>query len=307
MTESILVTGGTGFVGRAVVNRLCRHGFRVECLVRTDSPQAERLRGLGAETVMVPVFSSDALLAACQPPSGVIHLAASGVRRKERSCRELVEGHAIPTIAVLEAAALWRPRLVVHTGSWSECAPSDALLDEMSPIAPTTAYGLAKAHATRWAHHIGDGGSLRVVTLRLFNVYGQFERLPRLLPTLVHAAASKQVPELTGGGAVRDFVHVDDVAEAYHRVLLTDAAALPETLQVCTGVGTSIRAFVDAAAQQLEAPWLTRGFGMLPERPDEPTRVVGSTAQLHQTLQWRPKIDITEGIARTVRLAESDG
>jgi len=302
VSELVLVTGATGFVGRAVVATLLRSGRRVFCPVRSDGEAAQRLRTSGAQVSVVGDFRAEALVAACSgAPDAVVHLAASGVRPDERDPRALVAGHALLTIEVLRAALQWRPRLVLDTGSWSEYGASQTALRETSPISPTSAYGVAKASATSWARHLADSGGLRLLTLCLFNVYGPHERPPRLVPTLLEAARTKEVPSLTSGRAIRDFVFVEDVAEAYLRALsLPDTVPLPAALHVATGRGTPARDVVQTVAVELDAPWLLAGLGRLSDRPDEPPSVVGSTELTDEVLGWHPATDLATGLTRTM-------
>ncbi len=296
MSERVLVTGATGFVGRAVVAALHASGREVLCAVRRDDHRlpSDRLR-----VAIVPEQTAETLAAAFdEPVDVVVHLAASGIGVGDRDPPSLVRGHSLLTTEVMTAAARWRPRLVVHTGSWSECRVGDGAIDETAPASPRSDYGLAKAAATSWARRIADQHQLPLVTLRLFNVYGPGEALPRLVPSLVAAVRDRTVPSLSSGRAVRDFVFVDDVADAFRRVL--DATELPETLNVGTGRGTSVRDVVREFARQADATWLTDGLGKLPDRA-EPGTVIASTDSLRRALRWTPPTPLADGVRETLR------
>jgi nucleoside-diphosphate-sugar epimerase len=260
-------------------------------------------------TFAVPVFDVETLVEMIpDPPDIVVHLAAAGVNPADRTPRRLIEGHEKLTVTMLEAARAWRPRLFIHTGSWSECAPPapGTDLDEESEIGPTSDYGVAKANASRWAHHLAEKHAISLTTLRLFNVYGPGERLPRLVPTLTEHARRQTVPELSSGSAIRDFVHVDDVAQAFCRVIAA-RRPLPSVLQVCTGVGTAVRDVVAIAARLADAPQLLNGLGALQDRVGEPPRIVGSTRLLEETIGWSPATSVETGLARALSTKGSNG
>lgn len=134
--------------------------------------------------------------------------------------------------------------------------------------------------------------------MRLFSVYGPGEDRRRLVPSVIDALLAGRPLALTPGEQVRDFVYVDDVAEA-----LLEAVHGPgldgHTFNVGTGVQTSVRELGAIVADQLGGHQLLR-FGERPYRPDERFSWRASTVLTERILRWTARTPLAEGIARTI-------
>ncbi len=298
----VLITGASGFIGGALARAMLERGARVSCPVRAGSERGDQLEREGARVERLGRIDAQTLRAFDDdPPEVVVHLAASGVRVDERATRDLMEGHARLTVDVVEAAARWGVERVVHAGSWSELAPpvDGEALTHASPIGPTSRYGVAKASATMWARQLAAERGVELVVARLFNVFGEGEAPGRLFAELIGGARSGQTPSLTSGRVVRDFVYVEDAAEALAEMAARGrGVGESDTLLVCSGVGVSVREVVEEVARQAEAPWLLEGLGARPDRADEPPRIVGDPGHTREVLGWGARVDVREAVRR---------
>jgi nucleoside-diphosphate-sugar epimerase len=172
---------------------------------------------------------------------------------------------------------------------------------EDEPVGPVTAYGASKAAAAVVAGWYG--ARLPVTLLRLFNVYGEGEPLPRLGPAIVDGARRGRPVPLTACRQVRDMTYAGDVAEAFWRA----AAGPPETdrlrvLNVGTGTPVVLERYVAALAAELEGRGLppVLRIGALPYRPDEAMTYLPAVGRLRDTLGWLPPTTLAQGLARMV-------
>jgi nucleoside-diphosphate-sugar epimerase len=180
-------------------------------------------------------------------------------------------------------------------------------LDESAPLETVKIYGAAKAKggvlATELAGDLGVG--LRI--LRLFHVYGPGEAPHRLLPSLLAGLGQASRVALSGGTQVRDFVYVADVVEAFLRAKRhIDGDRTPQTWNLCTGIGHSVRDFACCVADALGASHDLLGFGDLAPREDDVPWLVGNGELMASALGWRPQYELASGIEAALSCMTGD-
>jgi UDP-glucose 4-epimerase len=298
---SALVTGGTGFIGRALVARLAAGGARVVCLVRPGRGGALPDRP-GVRAVELSDWSADALARALagQQFDAVFHLAASGVSPDARDPDGLIDGNVALTCRLIAAVSTAPPRRFVHVGSCSEYAPADepTRLAEDHPLEPTSLYGAAKASAWLCGRALAVRLGVPLVCARLFGVYGPGEAPARLVPYLLDRLRQGVAPELTPGGQARDFTYVRDVADALLLAATAPAIEPMRAYNVCSGEPVRIRDMAAQVARAVGREGADLGLGRRPYRDDEPMWIVGDPARFAAATGYRPQVALAEGIRR---------
>jgi UDP-glucose 4-epimerase len=296
----VLVIGATGFLGRALVNRLQRDGVSTYSLLFKDRPR----RPLPASQVIESRSSAAAEIRAALEGTHfdcVYHLAAAGVSPVERDPQVLFDGNLGLISNVLLALGQTPPRRVIYTGSCAEYSRAEPpqLIPEEHPTLPRSVYGAAKAAATIWATALAQRLGISLVTLRLFHIYGPGEAPSRLVPYLVDCLRQEMHAKLTKGEQHRDVLYLDDAVSA----LLAAGAAptLPEAVyNVCSGSPISVRGLADAAARVLGKSADFLEFGALPYRPDEEMWIVGDNRRFLRDTNWCPAFDLARGLSCVV-------
>jgi nucleoside-diphosphate-sugar epimerase len=302
---SVAVLGASGFIGRWVARALTSGGARLFLIVRARRCSEEIFSQFGVRgTVVEADLRRDAVeVLARIRPSITFNLAGYGVDPSERN-QELAERTNADLVKEICAGVArardskWPGQHIVHTGSALEYGEAPGRLSEDSEPIPTTDYGRSKLRGTQALAEGCRIHSLNGVTARLFNVYGPGEHRERLLPTLLAAAHTESVVELTAGDQRRDFTYVEDVAEG----LLRLGVAAPMSggvVNLATGRLTSVRAFIETAARVLGlAPDRLR-FGAIPLRQGEMSHQEVVVARLIEMLGWKPATSIEAGVSRT--------
>jgi UDP-glucose 4-epimerase len=173
-------------------------------------------------------------------------------------------------------------------------------IGEATPLAPISAYGAEKVAAEAYLHVIAHGYGLKVTVLRVANLYGPGQQPGRgqgVIATALHRALTGVPLEVWGDGStIRDYVYIDDVAEAFMAVL--DQPKPFQILNIGTGIGTSLTSLIQVMEQVLERRIaVTR----LPARPvDVPANQL-DISRIAREYGWRPKIRLREGLFETVR------
>lgn len=303
MLETVLITGASGFVGGHLTRLCISRGYEAIAVVR---PGRAAVVPAGARAVEVELYDEAVIASTVRAakPTIIMHLAAYGVAPRDRDPL-LMQRVNVDLGAALVRAAAECGAVVVSAGSNSEYAESiDVLhLDEGSSLDTRNLYGSSKAAGGLLA--LATATALRVPTrhMRVFNIYGPGEAPHRLLPSLIaQRDGSGRIP-LSEGRQVRDYLHVEDVAAGLLVTadrLRSGALAGADVLNLCTGVGISIREFVTLAAQSLGIAPERLGFGDLPMRPDEIARLVGNPDRMKFDLGWTPTYVPATGIGAVI-------
>ena len=304
-----LVTGGAGFIGSALVDRLVQGGHEVVVADDLSTGKVENLADAltsgRVHLAQVDVSGPDlAGVVAEARPEVVYHLAAQiDVRRSVAEPVLDARVNVLGTIQVARAAleAGCQRLLFASSGGtvYGEPDPSELPIDESYPPRVTNPYGVSKRAAEDYLDSFASLHGLEPVSLRLGNIYG-----PRQDP---HGEAgvvaifcdrllSDQPVTVFGDGRqTRDYLFVDDAVDAFVAAGETGGAAGAK-LNIGTGTQTSVLELYDALRT-------VTGFGpeptFDPPRPGELQAIALDFARAEQVLGWRPRLDLKAGLERT--------
>jgi UDP-glucose 4-epimerase len=291
----VIVTGGAGFIGAALVHALVARGDDVHALVhpRTD---AWRLDGApDAHLHRVDLDDGAALAPALAGigPASVVHTAARGGHPRDHAAmwRDTVLG----TVTLLDCLEPVGVERFVHLGSSLEYAPSDRPIRESDPCEPVTARGAAKLAATIAVRQWAVEHDVEAVVLRIFRVYGPGEPPDRLIPALLASLATGEKVPTTAGTTRRDMIHIDDVVEGILRSLESPAAA-GQVLNLGSGDEHSVDEIIElfGAAAGRPVPTLP---GARPVAVHDVPHWRADMAHTNEVLGWRPTIDLPTGLS----------
>lgn len=300
------MTGAAGFLGSHLVPRLIEAGAEVCAL---DQPNARGWSRLERQSLAATLRTDVRALA--EPThdrllgdiDAIFHLAAVGVVGETGDVRELATGNIDGTLAGLLAAQRLRSRFL-YCGSCFEYGAGARWTEQALP-APTTEYGAAKAGGWLLANAFARRTGVEVVSLRPFTMYGPMEPPSRLVPSVVRHALAGRPIDLTPGEQTRDFVYVEDVADAFVVAATTDAA-VGGTFNICTGTAVSVRDVVLKVLECTQSRTEAR-FGALAYRSSELPTLSGDPTHAAQVLGWRAGVSLGEGLARTIAWFRSVG
>ena len=302
---TVIVTGGAGFIGSHVVDRLLPDGHDVH-VVDDLSTGAKNNVDPRARLHVVDIRSADiGPLFARLKPAVVIHLAAQiDVRRSINEPALDADVNIVGGLNVLAAAAAAGARHFVFASSAATYGPPPRLpLTEDLPLLPSSPYGIAKF---AFEHYLRIYRPIRGLTssvLRFANVYGPRQTAKgeagAVAIFLSRLLAGQDVRINGDGGQTRDFVYVGDVARA---VVLAAAGRFDGTCNVSTGVETSVN---DLYARLRALTGSTAEAAHGPAVPNEDRRCSLDPLRAFQELGWRPEIGLDEGLRRTYEAAAS--
>lgn len=292
----VLVTGANGFVGRSVVRRLLEDGASV---VAANGPGASSgPSGTDVTCVPLDVTDEESIRACVQTPvDAVVHLAAialvkAAARDPGRAWAVNAKGTARLTAALAQAAAAWKTEpLFLLASSADVYAPQERPIKEEDPVQPTNPYGASKLGAELAVEQTWRCRGLKVIVARPFPHSGAGQDPSFWIPgrgrilrdVKAHSCPVVPVGDLT---AVRDFLHVDDVADAY--TLLLKRGTPGEVYNIASGRAVTL----DQIHTRLE-----QLLGITPKREVDASQVrhearpylVGDAGKLRAATGWTPR------------------
>jgi UDP-glucose 4-epimerase len=316
MAESILVTGGAGYIGSHVVRQLVERGERV--VVLDNLSTGYRSAVLGAPLVVGDTGDARAVskVLAEHDVGTVMHFAAHTI--VPESVSNPLKYYGNNTCATRNLLECCDRAGVQHFVFSSTAAvygiPAEGLAREESPTAPINPYGLSKLMSEWMLRDLAVASALRYVALRYFNVAGSDPggRLGHTAPTATllvkvacqHAAGVRPSLQIFGtdyptpdGTGVRDYIHVEDLAAAHLRALdyLRNGGS-STTLNCGYGHGYSVREVLRMVERVSGKPLVIEES---PRRAGDPPSLVAHAERIRTALGWSPRFDDLETIVRT--------
>ena len=322
----VLVTGGAGFIGSAVVRRLVGRGYHVVNLDKlTYSGNSDSLRDVADASnhrfVEGDIADQELVagLLADERIEGIMHLAAeSHVDRSIDGPGVFVETNVVGTFRLLNAAlGHWRslepePRAAFrfHHVSTDEVfgdLPFDSgLFTEETPYAPSSPYSASKAASDHFVRAWHATYGLPVVLSNCSNNYGPFHFPEKLIPlTILNALEGRELPVYGRGENVRDWLFVEDHAAALELVLTKGRVG--ESYNVGGGAERTNLAVVEAVCDLLDERVPLPGgesrrelIRFVADRPGHDRRYAIDASKIERELGWAPEESFESGLARTV-------
>lgn len=307
----VLVTGGAGYIGSHAARALVDGGHQVIVIDLRPMPIARGLDGVRAVAGDIRDMPALADLLRRERIDGVMHFA--GLRSVAESMRDpggYFDTNLLGSISVLRAMAdAGTPTLVFSSSCSVYGSPQRVPADESLPFAPESPYAASKVAVEQVLPWFAERYGMRVMSLRYFNAAGasfdatlgeDWDRSPMLIPNLMKAALGRRgTLDIYGsdyptpdGSAIRDYIHVVDLADAHVRaldVVTPEPAGAVHVLNLGTGVGSSVRQVIALVDEVGGRPVPVRWTG---RRPGDPAQIWADPSRARATLGWHARYDL---------------
>jgi polyisoprenyl-phosphate glycosyltransferase len=297
----ILVLGGSGFIGANLVRSILAH--RDDVFGTTTSFDAWRLEDLPERNKAVVDLLVDAdleSLIAGIAPRTVFNCVSYGGYSFETDYQLIYRTNFNLTTRLLHLLEKRSISCYVHSGSSSEYGDNSAGPDESSPFQPNSDYAVSKVSSAALISYFGRKKGLPCANLRLYSVYGPLEDSSRLIPTVIRHGVEGNYPVFVNPDISRDFVYIDDVVEAFVDTALNlREEDFGESFNLGSGCKTTI-ADIAAIARELFGIGREPEFSSMPDRVWDVSDWYANPEKAARRLGWRPRIDLREGLRRTV-------
>ncbi len=291
-----IVTGGAGFIGSHVTDRLLKEGHKVTVVDNFSTGRPDNLKHHKGDpnlaVVQQDINDLPALKTVFAGADRVFHLAAlADIVPSIVNPVEYFRSNVNGTMCVLEAARLCGIKKVVYTAS-SSCygIPDEFPTKETAEIRPQYPYALTKFLGEQTALHWGQVYKIPVTALRLFNVYGTRSRTSGTYGAvfgvfLAQKLNNKPFTVVGDGSQTRDFTYVTDVADAFFTA--SESPVHNEVFNVGSGGTYSVNQLVKLLGGEII---------YIPKRPGEPDCTFADTSKIAKALNWRAKVSFADGV-----------
>jgi len=297
----VLVTGGAGFIGSNLVDRLLELGNEVSIVDNLLTGRSENLNH-NAKFYESDITNQQALreIFEKEKPEYVFHVAAGYLVQSIENPQRDAMINIIGSINVIQESLRANVSKVIYSnsGGASYGEPQFLPITEEHPVVPTTPYGISKHTAEHyfWMNHLNHG--LNFTSLRYANIYG-----PRQDPKLeggvvsifVDSLLNEKKPRIFGDGLqTRDYCYVDDVVDAN---ILAMTRGDSEACHVATGIETNVLEMYNLVKRAMN---IERDY--IPDKPrlGDCRRAVFDISKTKRILGWSPKTSLESGIRKTI-------
>ncbi len=240
--KRVLVTGGTGYIGTDLVEKLLAYADVSVALVVRDIQKAQIIFSNRVEYILYEELNSFTQNIEKFEPNIVIHLAAYSTSSDEPSeVQKLIESNIVFTSNLMLALTTSKIDILINTGSFSEYHNNSEVLS------PTYLYSATKTSARYIIEYYAKKNEFKFVNLILFSVYGKKNSSKKIIDYAIDSLDAENPIKMSHGRQTLDFVHINDVVDTYCRVALNYKSLKLSTIDydIGTGVSYSIRELVE--------------------------------------------------------------
>jgi len=295
---TIAITGGTGFIGAAVVKQALLNNDLPVVLIRKDS-NLKRLKDVKGIEFITYEKLNDAMLVLqlkTLQPESFIHLAWKGVGGADRNAAFQITENIPFTLQSVELAKQVGCNHWTGIGSQAEYGNLNCKIDEGFATRPTTLYGKAKLSACWASAGLCDALNISSSWIRVFSTYGVGDEPKWFIPYIIGELLQHKLPSLTKCEQLWDYLYVDDTADA---ILSVVHKKLNGIYNIGTGKALPLKYIIDTIRNEIN-PAIEINYGAVPYRPDQVMHLEADVSKIYAATGWKYKITIEEGIKKIV-------
>ena len=292
--KHILLTGGTGMIGSAIIREAVKQGYDVTCLVRAGSarianiPQNERVHIVDCS------ITDYASLELTEKYDVFMHLAWDKTSVGGRDDVDCQLKNIQYTLDAVRLAKRCGCSVFIGAGSQAEYGVQSVPLTSGLAVKPESGYGIAKYTAGKFSAMLCKQLGMRFNWMRILSVYGSNDGENTLISYVVRELKAGRSPELTKCEQMWDYLHCDDAARAF--LAVAEKSVDGKFYPLGSGNGRKLSEYVNDLQSQFASDVQVK-FGVKDYYPHQPMYLVADVSDLEKDTGWKPEISFIDGIS----------
>ncbi|WP_061310088.1 NAD-dependent epimerase/dehydratase family protein [Clostridium botulinum] len=293
--KKVLVTGASGFIGYKTLNFLINKGYEVHALTTRD---IDIFDNSIVKWYKINLLNNDETEKIVQviKPNYILHFAWYAVPEKYSSAKENLDW-VQSSIQLLKSFKKYGGERFIFAGTCFQYDLGYGLMDEnVTPSIPNSLYGICKNSFENMARQYCCKNGMSFVSGRIFYLYGERENKNRIIPYVINSLLNGKIANCSHGNQIRDFMHVDDVANAFVEIL---DSSIDGVINIGSGQAINIKEILFKVGEKLNKKELIN-LGAIKTSSNEPKMIVANNDRLKNETNWSQCYSLERGIEKTI-------
>jgi len=293
----VLITGGAGFIGSHLTERLVEKDYNVIVLDPLLRGKPENISHVMQSINFVEgdIRDYELIHSLIKNVDAVIHLAAiSRVQPCMENPELCLDVNVKGTEIIARICSKYKKKMIFASSREVYGNPKYLPVDEDHPLNPENLYGATKVAAESIIRAYSKSYGLEYIIFRLTNVYGQ-GNFDRVIPIFIDRALKNMDLTIYGKEKILDFIYISDVTDAFIKALETNEVSL--VLNIGSGIGTKL---IDLAYLIKGVIGSNSNIVLQKDRKGEVERFIANISKAKEFLKWQPQVTLNDGIRRTI-------
>lgn len=294
MKNKILILGGSGFIGQNLIIKLKKLRFGTITSLSRKLPKSQR-KISGVEYIACDISNFKKLRKKIIHDYEYIINLSGNIDHKNKV--QNLKTHYLGCKNIVNLFLKKKIKLFIQIGSSLEYGNAKSPQKESISCKPDSSYGLAKFKATNFLKKMNYKNKFPFIVLRLYQIYGPFQKLDRLIPYAIFSSLKNKKFKCTDGTQLRDFVYIDDLTDLFIKILKKNEMKYG-IFNVGFGKPIKIKNIL------LLIKKITKKgeplFGAIKMRKEEIIKLYPYTLKTNIFFKWKPKINIHKGLKKTI-------
>jgi len=304
--SKILITGGAGFLGSHLAERLLEKFNNIEIVILDDlslgaEKNLENIKNEKIQLIKGDIRDKEQVKKSVEGVDYIFHLAAMPFIPDCFSEPEIfITTNVNGTYNLIEAILKKKIKKFVLISTSEVYGSAEYIpMDEAHPLKPRSTYAASKLASENIAFTLHKEHNFPLSIIRSFNFYGPRDSHPRIIPEIISQFSKSNTLNLGNINATRDFVYVKDVADGLILAAQSENST-GKTLTLSTGEETPIKTLIDSIAHIMNIKDYKINVKEERLRPFDVDRLCGSNKEAKKILNWEPRVELKKGLKETV-------
>ena len=294
MKEKILILGGTGFIGYNLAKEALKWGFQVSSLSKNAPIKKRYLKKV--KYIIADISNKNFINKKIKEDFQYVVNLAGYVDHLDK-----IKTHKSHYLGCKNIANLFLKKKIkklIQVGSSMEYGLAKSPQKENFKCKPKSVYGRAKFLSTNYLLNLYHKKKFPVTIVRLYQIYGPYQDINRFIPIVINSCKNNKDFPCSHGRQSRDFLYINDLLEAFF-LILKNPKAEGEIFNIGFGKPLKVRSIIDRILGYYKSG--NPQFGKIKLRKEEQMKIYPDIDKARGVLHWKPKINFTKGLAKTIQ------